>query len=191
MLNSKSLKLAGWFSIVSAVVTLPMMALSLYSGFMAEENTSISSLEVIFSIAYTILYVYIFLVFRRLLNEKSGFHEVDRYITTLIALNVVLTALCLLMLLFPELEETASIVVLVLMVPMGVVATIFGIKLLNCSDNLFGYLKPFAYLNLATGLMLVSVFLMLFTMLTSIAADVVLAIIFFNSANLMEKEQGV
>lgn len=186
MLNSKNLNLAGWFSIVSAAVTLPLVAIGMVSGLSEDETTVWSYLEIILGAAYLVLYVYIFLMLKRLLNEKAGFHGVDGLITTLIALNIVVTLLSALILPLPEKEVTISIVVLVLLVPIGILSAVFGFKLLNCPDDLFGYRKTFAYLIIATGVMLATVFLMLFSMLTSIAADVVLALIFFKSAKLME-----
>jgi hypothetical protein len=187
MLNSKNLRLAGWLTILSAVVTLPLVALGLLSEFTADKSTAWIYLELIFNVAYTALFVYIFVMIKRLLNEKAGFHGADRYITTIIALNVVIALLAALASIFPEAEEVISMLVLVMVVPAGVVSVIFGVKLLKCPDDLFGHLKPFAYLMIASGVMLATVILMLFAMLTSIAADIVLALIFFKSAKLMEK----
>jgi hypothetical protein len=186
MMNGKNLRLAGWLTILSAIVTLPLVALGLLSEFTADKSTAWSYLEFIFNVAYTALFVYIFVMIRRLLNEKAGFHGADRYITTIIALNVVIALLAALASIFPEAEEVISMVVLVMVVPAGVVSVIFGVKLLKCPDDLFGYLKPFAYLTIASGVMLATVILMLFAMLTSIAADIVLALIFFKSAKFME-----
>ena len=184
MLNSKNLRLAGWLTILSAIVALPLAAFGLFSGFMADKSTLWIYLEVIFNVAYTALFVYIFVMMRRLLNEKAGFHGADGYITTMIALNVVIAALAALASIFPEAEVVISVAVLVMLVPAGVVAVIFGVKLLKCPDDLFGHLKPFAYLMIVSGVMLATVILVPFSMLTSIAADVVLALIFFKSARL-------
>lgn len=185
MLNSKNLRLAGWLTVLGAIAALPLAAFGLFSGFMTDKSTLWIYLEVIFNLAYSALFVYIFVMIRRLLNEKAGFHGADRYITTIIALNVVIVVLAALTSIFPGAEVVISMAVLVMLVPAGVVTVIFGVKLLECPDDLFGYLKPFAYLTIASGVMLATIFLMLFAMLTSIATDIVLALIFFKSADLM------
>ena len=54
-------------------------------------------------------------------------------------------------------KETAGIAALVLMVFQGIIQIQFGYKLLKLRNNLDGLLKPFSYLNMATGICIASI----------------------------------
>ena len=77
------------------------------------------------------------------------------------------------------------------MAPLGVIYVFLGIKLLNCEDNLFGYLKPFSYLTIATGIMTAVVVLVFFGFITAIISDIILALIFFKAAKLMQTQGSI
>jgi hypothetical protein len=186
MLNEKNLNLAGWLSVVAAVVTFPVLVMSFVSGMAEEKNSVFTYLEAALDIGYLVLYVYIFVMFRRLLNEKASFHDADPYITFLIWINVAITLVSVATLPFPETADMVGIGSVVLLIPFGIVYVVFGIKLLNCHDDLFGYLKPFSYLTIATGVMVALVVMVLLGMVTSIISDIILALIFFKAAKAVQ-----
>lgn len=186
MLNEKNLNLAGWLSVVAAVVTFPMLVMALLSGLAEEESLVFMYLEAALDIGYLVLYVYIFVMFRRLLNERAGFHDADAYVTFLIWTNVAITLVSVVTLPFPETMDAVGIGSVVLLIPFGIVYVVFGIKLLNCDDGLFGYLKPFSYLTIATGVMVAIVVTVFLGMVTSIISDIFLALIFFKAAKAVQ-----
>ncbi len=188
MLNEKNLNLAGWLSVVTAVLSFPLLAISFISGMAEDKSASLLYLEALFNTGYVAIYVYIFITFKRLLNQKAGFYDVDKYITFLIWINIIITAVSIITLPFAKAQEIIGIALIILLIPFGIIYVVFGIKLLNCEDNLFGYLKPFSYLTIATGIMITVVVLMLFGMITSIISDVILALIFFKAAKLLQTQ---
>jgi len=188
MLNEKNLSLAGWFSVVSAVITLPLIIIGFISGMSENKSAALLYLEALFSTGYVVIYVYIFTILKRLLNEKVAFHDVDKYITFLIWINVAITVFSVITLPFIKVQEIVGVGMLILMIPLGVIYVVFGIKLLNCEDNLFGYLKPFSYMTIATGIMMATIVFILFGMITSIISDVILALIFFKAAKLVQTQ---
>lgn len=188
MLNEKNLNLAGWLSVVSAVLALPVLIISFISGILEDKSATLLYLEALLNTGYVVLYVYILIMFRRLLNEKSAFHDVDKYFTFLIWINISITVISIIALPFPEAQSIIGIGVLVLLIPFGVIYVVFGIKLLNCEDNLFGYLKPFSYMTIVTGVMIAVIVLALLGIITTMISDVILALIFFKAAKLIQTQ---
>jgi hypothetical protein len=189
MLNDKNLTFAGWLSIAGAVMAIPLVALGVMAGMAGDESVAMPYLQAFLSMGALIIYVYIFVMFRRLLNEKAGFHKADKYITLLIWFNVIVTVISVILIPVTEAQDVIGIAVLLLLIPLGIVYVVVGVKLLHCEDDLFGYLKPFSYLTIATGVMTAVVVLMLLGVVTSIIADVLLAVIFFKAAKQI-KTQG-
>lgn len=191
MLNEKSLNLAGWLSVVAAALYFPQIIIGLISELSADKSTTFLYLEALLNTGFIVIYVYIFVMLKRLLNEKAAFHDTDKYITFLVWTNVVITVISVIALPFPEAQEVVGAGIIYLMVPLGVIYVVFGIKLLNCEDNLFGYLKPFSYLTIATGIMTAVVVLVFFGFITAIISDIILALIFFKAANLMQNQGSI
>ncbi len=188
MLDEKGLNLAGWLSVVAAVLAFPSAVISFISGMVEGKNTALLYLDVILSTANVVVYVYILIALKRLLNQKASFHDVDNYIMFSVWLSIAITTISIIALPFTEAQKIIGLGTLVLIIPFGIIYVVFGIKLLNCEDDLFGYLKPLSYLTIATGFMTAVVVLMLLGMLTAMISDVILALIFFKSAKLVQTQ---
>ncbi|MCG8379021.1 MAG: hypothetical protein MI865_06060, partial [Proteobacteria bacterium] len=114
------------------------------------------------------------------LNQHANFFNVDIYITILIWMNMVVTLLSLISIFIPSTESVIGIIILVALVPMGIIQVVFGIKLLKCKADFSSKLKFYAYLNIASGVLLATVILFVFALIASIISDIILAIIFFS-----------
>ena len=77
---------------------------------------------------------------------------------------------------------------LIFIIIIGIIQIIFGIKLLKCENDLFGYKKVLSYLSIISGGLLVTVILSPIAMLIEIACDIYFAKIFF-AANLKKNNQ--
>jgi hypothetical protein len=130
----------------------------------------------------TSLFVVITLILKRVLHRLFVFHDTDRSIDLMIMVNVVAGGLLLGGVCFPGIGESTGIAALVLMVFQGVIQLQFGYKLLRLRNNLGGMLKPFCYLNMATGICLSSIMLILPGILLSAISDLMLATIYFEIA---------
>jgi hypothetical protein len=73
------------------------------------------------------------------------------------------------------------------MVFAGIVQIQLGFKLLKLENNLGGLLKPFCYMNMATGICVASIVLILVGAVVSAISDLMLATIFFNVAKQLKK----
>lgn len=186
MINKKNLNMAGWMSVVSALFGIPLVAVGIWAGLSGGNNTGLNYLSSILNACYTGIFIYIFVMFRRLLNEFANFYDTDKYISFFIWINVAIAFAGLVVTPYPSLLDIHSMVSIILLIPFGIIYIIFGFKLLKCENDLFGYLKPLSYLTIITGILTSVVFLIMFSMLTSIALEVFLALIFFKAA----KEYG-
>jgi hypothetical protein len=189
MLDEKSLNLAGSFSIAAAVLSVPLVMVQLISVSPGGQSAAFLILQTLFSVAYVAISVYVLIMFKRLLNQKASFYDVDRYIDFIIWVNIASAALQIITLPMKGAQETIGTVFLILLVLIGIILVLFGVKLQKCNDDLFGYLKPYSYLTIASGVMIAIYILALFGIIISLICDVILALIFFKSAKLY-KEQG-
>jgi hypothetical protein len=179
-----NLKLAGWLSITNAILTIPIFAMSLF--LVSQSGSTAKLLAMILAGVSFILFIFIFLSLKGLLNTRFGFHDTDILINMLIWVNAVSFALPFLEL-FPALEKLAAVVPLVVIVLSGIVLILFAVKLLRLSDTLHGMLKPFAYTSLATGVCFATIVLIPIGLLVSIIADIILGIIFLRVAEFGKK----
>lgn len=185
MVSPQRLNLAGWLSVTNAVVSIPIMILSVVLGVASEQGGASGfgarAATVFLTIVSTGLFVYIFSTLRALLEERYTFHETSALITIMIGVSVVIAGLGLLGVLSSEIATAVGVLSLIALVPFGIIYVVFAIKLLRLPNNLHGMLKPFSYLSIATGFGMATVLLFPLAVLTGAVSDVVLAIIFFRA----------
>jgi hypothetical protein len=178
-ITREQLNLAGWCSVISAVVTIPIVVISLI---LAEDEDIVSQTVVIsLTLIGNGLFVYEFVVFKKLLNFHFGFGDADTLISVLIWANIIGSVISLL-----PLSEGGVTMTGLALIPFGIIFIVFAIKLLRLPDNLFGLLKPFSYTSIATGFCFATIFLIPLGLVTSTIADIILAIIFFRFVGKVE-----
>jgi hypothetical protein len=69
-----------------------------------------------------------------------------------------------------------------MIVPLGLLQTILGYRLQKLPSELGGVLKPYCWLNMATGLFLASIILIPLGILTGAVTDIMLGTILFQEA---------
>ena len=179
-MTHRTLTIAGWLTMISAFASIPMAYLAFkLEGQVDSTGTLILA---IMQVAGTILFVAITLFLKRFLNRIFNFHDTDKSIDLMIMANVVAGAFVVGGMYISQIKETAGIAALVIMVFQGIVQLQFGYKLLKLQNSLGGLLKPFCYLNIATGLCIASIVLILVGVVVSAISDLMLATIFFNVA---------
>ncbi len=178
-MKPQRLTIAGWLSIVNAVITLPLFVFSLVLD--ALGGPAAKALSVLLTIATTALFIYVFTTLKDLLHARFDFHDTDTLISVLIMASVVVAAINLLSTVFSSLEAVIRWLSVLSLIPFGVIFIVFAVKLLNLRDNLFGMLKPLSYLTIATGLCFGTIILIPFGLLTSAASDIILGMVFFRA----------
>lgn len=186
----KNMKLAGWLAVSSVILTIPALALSIFSGFMAGTSGSTSVVLTVAEMAVSgvnlLITVAVLLCFKNLLNSYLNITSVDFTIKLLVAANVVLVSLSIAAMPFAPLDFIVGVASLVLLVPYGIIHTVFGVKVLRVDDELYGLRTPFAILTIITGICFATVVLLLIGVVTSMIWGVLMAIIFFRAARLSQ-----
>lgn len=181
-MTRRTLKTAGWLAMVSAFASIPLTYASYQLDGGADPVTN--AIQIGIQLVGMALFVAITLLCRRLLNARFGFHDADRSIDLMIMANVVSAIASVVALCFAPWKETLGVAALVIVVFQGIVQVRFGVRLLRLQDDLDGMLRPFCYLNMATGVCIASIVLIVVGVVVSAISDLMLGTIFFHLAKL-------
>jgi len=179
-ITKKQLDLAGWCSITNALIAIPSLAMSWFLDPVKAIGPRLS--QAVLTVVGLGLFLYVISSFKKLLNIRFKFHEVDIYISLMIWGNIVLAILSLLSLGTGQLESFMELLTVAALIFFGILSIMFGTRLLRLSGDLYGLLKPFCYVTIGSGICLVTVFLLPVAILAGAIADVILGVIFFRAA---------
>jgi hypothetical protein len=148
-------------------------------------------------ISVSLLNAYILFTLRRLLWDRYDFHQMDVIIPIVACAEVVLEILNqgteMIQALTPGAEaRVVAVRILLVIIPYGILSLVFAAGLLRLPFSEKSLLKPLAYLNLAEGVVLISMILVFLSpifslflypclVLIGIAADVLLGLTFLRS----------
>ena len=153
-----SYTLAGWLSILQAVIILPRVGVDLFVESLTTSGYGILQLFIGFDVVSGLLGIYVLFMFRRLLNERHSFHNADNLINALIfcyasyalfwALDLVLNPHFSVLFVLPIISVLSSLI-----------SIVYAIRLLKLESNLSGLLKPYVYATIAGAVFGVTVVL--------------------------------
>lgn len=170
---------------VSAFASIPLTYFSYQLD--GSADPAATGIQIGIQVVGALLFVAITLLFRKLLNARFSFHDTDRSIDLMVVANVLASGMAVVALCVPQLKETLEIAALVTVVFQGLVQVRFGSRLLRLQDNLDGMLRPFCYLNMATGVCVASVVLIVVGVVVSSITDLMLGTIFFHIAGVVRE----
>ncbi len=193
-MHTNRYKIAGWLSIFVAIIFVPKFVLSFVFGIIAHEYhfPGMYLFDALLTIPLTVLFVYLLITFRFLLNERYDFHDVDKLIT--------INYWCLIITGFISILDdvlktlgisgqnltTPDIILLItffsVFYVMGVVSIIYGIRVLRMKGDLFGMLKVYVYTTIAGGACLVSIILFPLSLIVAVATYILEGMIFLRAA---------
>lgn len=180
-LADSHLRLAGWLSLLSAIITLPLFILA----FIAASEVQVSGLSLLSTLAFifhTGIYCYVYLTFRDFLHTHFSFTKVDRQINIIVGISVIAAVMDVLAFIFSSAQDVVSFLTFFLIIPLGIVSIQMGLSLLQLKDSLSGLKNVFSYLLIFVGVFLVSIVLLIPGLLLGIVVDVVLGIILLRAA---------
>jgi len=178
---------AGWMAIAGAILTLPLMGMGIILDIISKKTAIHPLFPILYvglGIAQAGLVIYAFYRFKNYLNERHQFHRTDALIMVIIAGAIVITTIGLTGKVFSSLGAPTPVLLgfiaglVVIGVPLGILSVIFGITLLDLQDNLGGYLKPYAFLNIIAGVCFATFILAPLGLLIDAVANVILGMIF-------------
>jgi len=153
-----SYTLAGWLSILQAVIIVPKVGVDLFVEHMTLSGYGILQLFIGFYVVSKLLGIYVLFMFRRLLNERHSFHHADKLIDALIccyaafaliwAVDLVLNPYFNVIFALPIISGLSSLI-----------SIVYAVRLLKLDSNLSGLLKPYVYSTIACGVFGVTIVL--------------------------------
>lgn len=185
--------LAGWMAIAAAVLILPSFVLSIATEIAKHRAPGLMMVLLVAYIAVTICYticaIYVVLRFRSYLNERHGFHAIDGFITAIIVGVIAITLYAIPMKVLTSLgffdEPPMAILIIVpvaiIVITMGILGIIIGVRLLGMPAGNTSYFKVYAWLSIAAGICFVTFFLGPLGGLIDAAANIVLAMLFLRA----------
>jgi hypothetical protein len=166
--------------VTNAAVTLPGVAVSVLAGIL--ENPQLELLSQVVALVTSAMTVYILSSLSRLLAARD-YRGARTPIVVVIAGNIYVAVVNLLSGLLPAFDTATGIMTVVAIVPVGIAYIVMGIKVQNAAPLLPGPARGFSYTTIASGVCFASVLLLPLGLLTNIASDVLLAMVFFKASD--------
>lgn len=178
-ITKEQLRLAGWFSIANAAVTIPIFIVREFLD--VADGIHLKIINLILSAISLGLVIYVTKYFKKVLNFCFKFNQVNKLVYVFVWSNVAVSVISFLL---AEGNTIQALIVSILaLITLGSIYMIFAIKLLSISENVSGLLIVFAFTIIAKGLCLATVILLPLSLLVSVVSDVVLGIIFFRAVD--------
>jgi hypothetical protein len=150
--------LAGWLSILQAVIILPKVGVDLFVEYLTPSGYGILQLFIGFDVVSKLLGIYVLFMFRRLLNERHTFHNADKLISALIFCYAAVTLIWALdLVLNPQFSVLFALPIIYVL--SSLISIVYAIRLLKLESNLSGLLKPYVYTTIAGGVFGVTIVL--------------------------------
>jgi hypothetical protein len=196
---------AAWMAIAAAALTPANLFLSLLADLPIGEGTAVAfggrpgvGLDVLLALlavtvgtVASVLSLVALYRFRELLNERYGFHGIDKLVTFVIMAIAVLMFVSVVGRMAMALlgfHRDAVYVALLFVIPImlltmavGIAGIIVGIKLLSLDNDLQHLIRPYGLISIIGGVCFAVVVLAPVGMLLLIAENVVLALTFFRA----------
>lgn len=168
--------LAGWLSILHAVIIVPRVGLDHFAEAMSLSGSGIVQLITGFQVVGELVGIYVLFMFRRLLNERHSFHQVDSIILSLVFIYAASAILGIAGLVSIPLLDVMFIRTILYFLA-SLVSIVYAVRLLRLDSDLSGLLKPYVYTTIAGRACMATVVLMQVGSLIYVVSLVVLGMI--------------
>jgi hypothetical protein len=198
-MEESNYKVAGYLAIVQAVLFPVAFVLGIIEAGIAAEVFGIRRPFLgptdLLMFLFTAIAVYTLLMFKRLLNERYEYHDLNLliYISVgwAIAFQVIGILLTILISITWPVDKLLFTVIYVAfftaaMVTIGIVDILIAVKLLKVQEKFSEYIRGFAYITMAAGICEVTVFLSPLALVLVPVTAIVLALIFFRDQQAVE-----
>lgn len=185
-MDHKQYTFVGWIAIINAIATIPIWVFNVALEQVARHWIGVNPILMLLLGIVIWVDTFLYYKFRELLNRRHNFHETDSIILLIIFGNILIGFFNIIGYMVPSIQMTMKIFTLVLLVPFGILFIVFGVQLLKLKNDLFGFLKPYAYTTIAVGACVATAFLFLIGVLIGVAAGLMQGLIFLKSAEEVE-----
>ncbi|MCU7874673.1 MAG: hypothetical protein KZQ82_15710 [Candidatus Thiodiazotropha sp. (ex Lucinoma annulata)] len=182
--TSKKLKNLTYLSFFYLILMIPLIGISFMSGF-EPDNYFYGKATNVLTVIDAVIFIYLLVMFKALINHRFEFHGANRYISILIGLTFIMTVVSLFMPANPQEMDIVTISYFVLMVPLGIITILFGKRLLSIETE-YNYLKLYSWSSIITGVCLATVVLFLLALPLSLVSSFAMAMLFLTASNELE-----
>jgi len=187
-MKDSRLNIAGWFSILGAVLFYPAIIIAV----LAMSHTNLRPLlflEIPLTIFACVFNVYVLFQLKRLANERYFIHSINTLILSQIVCYIVLGVKDIIMTIIILISSDINFVSLLdsilgtagfLMI--GIVGILFGVGLLKIHDESAGLLRIYAIISIVAACCFVSVILFPIGILLGLSNSVILGVVFLKAA---------
>jgi hypothetical protein len=171
-MNEPRYSTAGWLSIVGAVLFSVSFVVGIVQAVIAGKAFGYSGPVIgpsdAIGIVFSVIGVYVLIMFRRLLNDRFAFHGIDALITFSIAWTILFQLGMLALKIYTVVFGLGEVLVVQLlnlgvvalfMLTIGIIDILMGVKLLQARQELSELIAVFAYVCLASGILEASILL--------------------------------
>ncbi|HYH04222.1 MAG TPA: hypothetical protein VEC37_14115 [Bacillota bacterium] len=162
----------AWLCFISAILFVPLVLIQLS----IINNPELKTFNLVLSLITTIIFVYIYVSFKNLLNSQFNYFAINRVVWFLVIIEVFL----LLTDLFPS-SPLIRFMIYVLGFLAGIAYIMMGIKLVKFEDRFNGFLKKYGYICIFQGVCMASIVLIFLSVLITLVEDIFLGLIFMQA----------
>jgi hypothetical protein len=180
-INLTSFRVAGWLAMANAFLTIPWFIMTFFLA--SKEGLWPRLADVCMQLVSAFIFIYTVITLRTLLNRNHSFHDTDRLIEWMVKANVVITAVSLIGLASPAVASSAGTLAAILIIPLGVLQLFFGLKLQQLPSDNAPLVRPYSYLNIATGFCLATIVMIPLGVVVGAIADIMLGTILLQAAS--------
>ena len=199
-MSENSYNTAGWLAVVQAILFPAGFVVAIIQGAIAVKyfdrppETVFGPADIMFLIG-SILSIYVFWQFKRLLNERHNIHDIDNLIIASILWLIAFEGIGLVISFFTvstgsdgglPLKIALVAFFAVSMIAAGIIDIMIAVRLLRIKEQLTDLISVFAYVCMVSGIMEVSVLLAPLSILMVPVTMIVLALIFFKKPEQVE-----
>jgi hypothetical protein len=176
--------LAGWSAITSFVVGCPLVIIGFVYDILIQLHQEFMPAFYLIVVLLTLLQlvcsIYAFYQFKKLLNERYQFHQVDMLMIIIIIGSILITAVILFFRAVPVIpvKFIGLAAIIAVGIPLSILGIVFSVKLLHLNHSLHGLLKPLAFTYIAACCCFLTVILSSVGLLIAAAFDLLLGIAF-------------
>lgn len=181
---------SAWLTVFYTLLLIPCFIISVLSE-LDSRNELFTITSQILDLVVTFLWVYLIYQFKYFINKRFHDSTIDPAIYILIAASIIMYVLGLAQ---NGLDENATLymvsdyIILATVIITGVFTIILGRKLLVARLD-FPHIRLFAWLNIISGLCMVTVLLILLLLPLSFILSITMAMIFFSAARELNTEE--
>jgi hypothetical protein len=187
-MNRRQYTFAGWLCIIIAVLFVPNIAINILIEAFGKRAPALYLFRVPMMLIVSGIGIYLAVMFRKMLNVRFGFHDIDRLITLTIIASLLLTGLNIVNYFMQYASQSSdphwflAIPGIIIVILLGIVSIFIGSRLLDLKEDMFGFRNIYAYATFVNGVCIASIIFSPLSLLLTVGLYIIEGMIFLRAA---------